>query len=829
MENLSLMPLPIDDFISEILKKFSEHRNLVLVAEPGAGKTTRVPPALLKAVPQKILVLEPRRMAALAAATRISQEQNFILGADVGYQVRYENKTTPKTRLIFMTEALLAKKILQSPTLEGVDVVLLDEFHERSQHVDLALGLLREAQELGSAVKIIIMSATLDAEKISDYLGNAPIIRVPGKSFPLEIKYDKFPQSLRADDKFYQRLITRIKEASHQSSDDILVFLPGVGEIHRCARELQDSDFSRRIDHLHGSLSIDEQRRVLKKSDLARVILSTNIAESSVTIDGVGVVIDSGLNKINSWNPETGFESLLLSRISQSSATQRAGRAARQGPGLCYRLWNAHDEFSMKPFTEAEILRVDLSDAILWLASLGVPDPETFTWYQCPPTRHLNLGKILLIDLGALDKNGRLTEKGRRILSLPLSLRLASVFFELEKMGFAEAADIAAILQERDIWSQNYDLQNFHENHENELYLRYELFEAFKNKGSDPSFAQNLIKARQQLRNLLSFVPEKKAMSLADLQIALLNSFPDRICRRRNPKESKALMANGRGVELDVKSMVKKADFFIALSGLDLNDKDTRITMAAALTKDQILSYFSDQVMKSRQLKQDPSNGKIWVEELKYFRKIPLEKPVVRAASAEEVQKLLPALMATEWKQVLKSLPELQNWHQRWNYYVSTKKIQDPLVDLLPQIIEQGTVSLNSWDQAIKQNWIYLLELNLPPQFVQEFQKSVPAQLSVGPRHLDIQYESGQDPFIEAKLQFFFGLKTHPQIWNQSIPLRLILLGPHGRPVQITKDLVGFWKSSYFEIRKELKPDYPKHNWPDDPTLAEEPLKRKSR
>ena len=288
-------------------------------------------------------------------------------------------------------------------------------------------------------------------------------------------------------------------------------------------------------------------------------------------------------------------------------------------------------------------------------------------------------------------------------------------------------------------------------------------------------------------------------------------------------------MANGRGVELDVKSMVKKADFFIALSGLDLNDKDTRITMAAALTKDQILSYFSDQVMKSRQLKQDPSNGQIWFEELKYFRKIPLEKPVVRAASAEEVQKLLPALMATEWQQVLKSLPELQNWHQRWNYYVSTKKIQDPLVDLLPQIIEQGTVSLNSWDQAIKQNWIYLLELNLPPQFVQEFQKSVPAQLSVGPRHLDIQYESGQDPFIEAKLQFFFGLKTHPQIWNQSIPLRLILLGPHGRPVQITKDLVGFWKSSYFEIRKELKPDYPKHNWPDDPTLAEEPLKRKSR
>ncbi len=828
MQNLPLIPLPIDDFIAEILQTLKENRNLVLVAEPGAGKTTRVPPALLKIVNQKILVLEPRRMAALAAATRISQEQNLQLGVDVGYQVRFENQTTPNTQLIFMTEALLAKKILQSPTLEGVDIVLLDEFHERSQHIDLALGMLREAQELGSAVKIIVMSATLDAEKISAYLGKAPIIRVPGKSFPLEIKYDKFPQSLRTDDKFYQRLVARIKEACNQNKTDVLVFLPGVGEIHRCTRELQDSSFQRKIDQLHGSLSIEDQRRILKKSAEARVILSTNIAESSVTLDGVGVVIDCGLNKINSWNPETGFESLLLSRISKSSATQRAGRAARQGPGVCYRLWNTQDEFSMKPFTEAEILRVDLSDAILWLASLGVSDASTFTWYQSPPARHLALGKDLLVDLGTLDQNGSLTEKGRRILNLPLSLRIASVFFELEKRGCPEAAEIAAILQERDFWSQSYNLESFHEANENELYLRFELFNGFKNKSSPPASAHQFIKACEQLRKLLVLKSEKKAMTLADLQIALLNSFPDRLSRRRNPEEAKALMASGRGVELDKKSMVKNAEFFIALAGLDLNDKDTRINMAAAVSKDQILSHFSNHIIKSRVLKHDAESGKIWVEEIKYFRKIPLEKPVIKAASADDVQKLLPTLLTSEWLHVLKALPELKNWQQRWNYYVATKQIPDQLLELLPQIIEQGTVGLNSWAQAMEQNWIYLLELNLPQELIQEFQKSVPAFLKVGPRTLSIQYGLGQDPFIEAKLQFFFGLKTHPHIWNESIPLRLILLGPHGRPVQITKDLAGFWKSSYFEIRKELKPDYPKHNWPDDPSLVEEPLKRKA-
>ncbi len=823
-----LCPLPIDDYIPQILQTLKMNKNLVIVAEPGAGKTTRVPPALLAITQKKILVLEPRRMAAVAAAHRIQQEQNYQLGQEIGYQVRFENKTHATTRLIFMTEALLAKKILQDPSLIDVDVVILDEFHERSQHVDLALGLLREAQQLGSEVKIIVMSATLDAEKISDYLGCSPIIHVPGKSFPLEIRYDKSPQSLRIDDKFYHRLVAGIKEIASQCSQDILVFLPGVGEIHRCTRSLQDSGFHLKVDLLHGALDLQEQRQVLKKSNLHRVILSTNIAESSVTIDGVGAVIDSGLHKINSWNSETGFESLTVVKISQSSATQRAGRAARQGPGICYRLWNARDEFSMKPYTEAELLRVDLSDAILWLAALGISEPKTFTWFQSPPIHHFEIGKNLLIDLGALEKNGSLTKKGLRLLNLPLSLRSASVFYELEQAGFTQAADIAAILQERDIWSKNYDFKNFKETHENELFLKLELLEGLKIKKSVPGFALNLIKTQEQLKKHLKFsVPQKNNLGLEDLQKALLSSFPDRLCRRRNSQDLKALMVSGRGVELDNKTLVKKSEFFIALAGLDLNDKETRISFAASTTKSQIQEHLADQIMKLRKLKYDTTNGKIWVEEVKTFRRMPLENPVVRPAGREEIEKLLPTLVHNEWSQIIKLIPALTHWMKRWKYYVTTKNVLDPLIEFLPLIIEQVTTGLKNWTQTLEQNWIYFLEINLPQDMVREFKTMVPVSINIGPRNLFIQYEEGQEPFIEAKLQFFFGQKKHPQIWNQSVPLRLILLGPHGRPIQITKDLSGFWKNSYLEIRKELKPNYPKHNWPEDPSEASEPLKRK--
>jgi ATP-dependent helicase HrpB len=810
--------LPIDAYIDEILKQFTGHQNLVLVAEPGAGKTTRVPPALLEISEKKILVLEPRRMAAVAAASRIAEERQWQMGQEIGYQVRFDSIGSEKTRLLFMTEALLGRRILQDPALTDVDIVVLDEFHERSQHVDLALGLLKEAQELGSKVKVLVMSATLNADSVSQFLNDAPIVRVPGRSFPLDIRYDKYPLNLRADDSFYKRLIEKIKEAQKQSKSDVLVFLPGVGEINKTERLLEGSRFQ--IDILHGSLSLSEQRKVLQKSEQPRVILSTNIAESSVTINGVDTVVDSGLNKINSWNPDTGFDTLSLSRISRSSADQRAGRAARQAPGICYRLWNEQDNNSMKSFTEAEILRTDLSEALLWLSFLGVTDASHFSWYEAPPSHHIEISLRLLKFLEAVDKENRVTEKGRKLLKLPLSTRAGCFFLEAAQAGYAEAAaDLTAILQERDFWSQQYNLDSFHESHENDLYLRYEMLNQLKRQRSHAVYIQTLVKVSQQLQKLAGNSPGSIAKA-DQVRIWALKSFPDRVCRRRIPSERRALMATGRGVELEAKSQVKKSEFFVALQGIDLSDKETRIGIAVAVSKEDILKTFPDRIEKKRELKQDEKSEKIVVEEFKAYLKLPLEKPVVRSPSAEEVQSLLPEIVLNSWDRLLKENDGLSSWWSRLAYYFSKKSdmtLSNAKSRLAP-FVEEGCYGLKSWNEVVKQDWIYFLEKSLEPEVKSEFHKFVPSHIQVGNRTLGIQYQEGQDPFIESRIQNFYGLKKHPSIWNGQIPLRLILLGPHGRPIQITKDIVGFWKSSYPEIRKEMKADYPKHSWPEDPS-----------
>lgn len=332
--------LPIDDFIDDILQKVTSHTNLVITAAPGAGKTTRLPPELLSVVAGKILVLEPRRMASIAAAHRVAEENNWLVGEEVGYQVRFVNKTSHKTRLIYMTEALLARHMIHHPELDDVDIVILDEFHERSLYVDLTLGLIRELQELGHHIKIVVMSATLEAEKIAEYLGNCPVISVPGKLFELTVRYQKSTQLLTPQYQFYEHLSQVIKEAQRQTDKDILVFLPGAREIERAKGNLLDWKESKKIEviTLHGSLPLEAQRIALQKSSAQRIILATNIAESSVTLDGVDTVIDSGLVKIMKQDLRTGFSRLEISRISLASAIQRAGRAARQFPGVCYRM-----------------------------------------------------------------------------------------------------------------------------------------------------------------------------------------------------------------------------------------------------------------------------------------------------------------------------------------------------------------------------------------------------------------------------------------------------------------------------------------------------------
>ncbi|NUM88905.1 MAG: ATP-dependent RNA helicase, partial [Bdellovibrionales bacterium] len=406
-------------------------------ASPGAGKTTRLPPALLSAVEGAVWVLEPRKIAATSASQRIAEENGWELGQEVGYQVRFDRRFGASTRLLFLTEAILLRKLLQDPELRGVGCVVLDEFHERSIHVDLALGALRELQLL-TDLKIVVMSATLDAAPLSRFLGDAPVLEVPGMIHPLTIRYSGRPQLLRTGSEFVERMARLIqKSASEHREGDALIFLPGRGEIERLRRELESWADSTGIAlvPLHGQLDLADQREALLPQKHRKMILSTNVAESSLTVEGVRLVIDSGLARISQLHPRTGFESLDLVRISKASATQRAGRAARRGPGTVVRAWTPHDEISMRDFDPPEITRVDLSESLLLLASLGVTNFESFSWFEAPPPRALAQARDLLLALEAMDEGGILTPLGRRLRELPVHPRVARLLLEARNAG----------------------------------------------------------------------------------------------------------------------------------------------------------------------------------------------------------------------------------------------------------------------------------------------------------------------------------------------------------------------------------------------------------
>ncbi len=420
-----LVKLPIDGMLEQIVATVAAHQNVVLTATPGAGKTTRLPPALLQAVQGKILVLQPRRMAAVAACSRVAEERGFRIGGpEVGYQVRFDSRVSRDTRLIFMTDALALRQLLADSELGQVGLVIIDEFHERNLNQDLVLGCLRELQELGSPIKILVMSATLDTRKLLDFLPGSVLVDVPGVIHPLEIRHSTYPLSQRTDFEFIERVVGTVELACEEQRGDVLVFLPGVGEIHRVREKLEERRSAREIQVLHGSLQLNEQQKVLRGGgERPRVILSTNVAEASVTVDGVDAVVDCGLARVLQTDWKTGFSALELSRIALFNARQRSGRAARQGPGVAWRLWTIHEEVTQVAELPAEVERSDLSAAFLLLAHLGVSDFANFSWLDSPPTALMKLAVHSLRAMGALDSSNRLTDLGRRLNQFPLPPR----------------------------------------------------------------------------------------------------------------------------------------------------------------------------------------------------------------------------------------------------------------------------------------------------------------------------------------------------------------------------------------------------------------------
>ena len=761
-------------------------------------------------------MLEPRRMASIAAAQRIAEENNWELGRQVGYQVRFENKTSKETRLIFLTEALLARKILQDPDLKNVGMILLDEFHERSIHVDLALGLLKELQMLSRPdLKIIVMSATLDVHAVSDFLDQAPIVDVPGRLFDLQILKSKNSQLLRTDFHFIKRVEEAIRAEvnGRPSGKDILVFLPGTSEISRVQKALSDWAFGKNIllMTLSGSLSIQDQLRALRASEQRKIILSTNIAESSVTIDGVDTVIDSGLVRILKKHPKTDFEQLSISRISKASAKQRGGRAGRQWPGRVVQLWTTQDELSMPEFETAEILRTDLTETVLFLKKWGASELEKFSWFENPSLEQLRKCEAWLEKIGAL-KDNKITTHGRELADIPVHPRVGQILKIADHFGAGPlGCDIAAILQERDI-------RTLGEHHaESDLIERLEMLDS---RTRNP-LIDTIRRASDQLQK---WVHKQSADFSFELvaEIMLLAS-PDRLCKRRVVGQPRALMVGGRGVELNETSAVKKSEFFIALNLMESdNSKDTQIRMATGVPKNLIEKHFSNEFEKKSVISFDQESKNFYVEEFKTLWDLPLEEPRRRIAKPDEVEEQLPQAIFQKFDFFKEQNEDFKDWWVRWQYYEHQLGLDSFwTADKTIEALTLACMGENKWATLIQKDMIYFFESLIEPTLRNDFHKKCPAKILVPTQNkIRVHYHLDKGPHLEVRLQELFGMQDTPKIWDQKIAITLHLLGPNYRPVQVTSDLASFWMNTYPEVKRELKMKYPKHSWPDDPRTA---------
>lgn len=816
------LALPIDPYLAGILEAVAANPSIVLSAAPGTGKTTRLPPELLSLIKGSVLVLEPRRIAAISAAQRIAEEEGWELGQEVGYQVRFDNRSSARTRLLFLTEALLVRRLLRDPELRGVGCVVLDEFHERSLHVDLALGALKELQELARPdLKIVVMSATLNAAPLAAFLGGAPVIEVPGKLFPLETIYEEKSQLLRTGPDFTERMAKLTQRAFRENGvGDLLVFLPGRGEIERLWDSLDAWAHGQgaRVFALHGQLDLAEQRAALAPLPSTRkIILATNVAESSLTVQGVRIVVDGGLQRISQIHPRTGFASLDLARISKASATQRAGRAARQGPGRVYRAWFPYDELSMKDFDPPEVGRSDLSETLLLLSAMGITSFESFSWFEPPPPRALAAARLFLTALGAIDSAGTLTALGRELRELPVHPRLAKLLREGARLGIPRlASELAALLSEPGgrLPSGNFDA-------ENDLLLRWQ---EWKRNAGGPR-GRMIDRAARQLRDTVSGPAEDREGPTKAFESLvpglLLSVYPDRLCRRRRAHEPQAKMAGGRGVKLHPDSSVRQSEFFVAIELSEGRDAaETLVFQAVGVGEELIAEKILPLAESGKAFDWDDEKGRFFVTETREWNGLSVGREHRRPADPDEIEGRLAEVADSRFDRLLAANTELAQWLKRIHFL---EKFDNRWPSISPEqrraALEQACYGERSLEAIYAKDLISFFEVQLPPDQVQALARECPSHWVVPTgNRMRIEYSEEQGPQVEVRLQELFGLERPPKVAGQA--LTLVLLAPNYRPVQVTRDLESFWKNGYPEVRKELRMRYPKHSWPDDPLTA---------
>lgn len=823
--------LPIDAYLSAIQQSLTQQNNLIVVAAPGAGKTTRVPPALMASNTKKILMLQPRRIAARASAERIAEENHWRLGHEVGYRVRFEDCTSEKTKIVIVTEALLMRELLKDPDLSDYSTIIFDEFHERNLYSDAGLAAVRELQQLGRPdLKIIVMSATIDAKPLLHYLEPAAEINVPGRTFPVEVIYDNQSQLLNTDRQFIDRVASRVFEAlaSQESDKHILIFLPGLSEIQRVEETLLSKSHllsHRRVVRLHGSLSLDEQHSVLHTDD-AKIILATNVAETSLTIDGVNTVIDSGLARELQNDQRRLFPWLKTTRISRASAEQRKGRAGRQYPGRCFRLWTKLDDQSMPPFAPPDIVTQELSELLLVLFQLGITDPRSFSWFETPPIASLQRALNFLLNLGLIKQDIEtysLTEKGQWIQRLPLPPRLGALIHQgLQLQTVPLAAQLASLLNERDPWARE-NLDSWSSACQDaDLVPRLNAL----NQTTVPREFQIIDKLALQLCRQVG-VPYKKSevLSLNTMNEILVAGFSDRLARRRRPKENAGLVIGQKGVELSSKSLVKDAEFFLCLTGhASENNGNAIVDIAHPIAKSFLITKFTEQIQVNKKAQFFPEKDAWMSVEQKVLGDLPIEEPNYRPLILNS-ETLIPIAKEAfqNWKT---TLPSLQQLYQRLKLARELWPTADwpDSTSWENETVEMACLGENSLQAVKEKNWSELFGYPLGATEQKLLRDELPEKLTTPRgRSVNLIYETTEAKntttvSLELKIQEAYGWKETPKIAQGRIKIRLVLLGPHMRPLQTTDDLASFWRGTYQELRPSLKARYPKHQWPEDPS-----------
>ncbi|HLK48632.1 MAG TPA: ATP-dependent helicase HrpB [Bryobacteraceae bacterium] len=785
------MSLPIEPLLPEIVAHLRNNTNLVLEAPPGAGKTTRVPPALLELGAREVLVLEPRRLAVRLAARFVASEMREPIGETVGYQVRFEDVAGPRTRLRFLTEGVLTRRLLSDPQLENVDCVVLDEFHERHLEGDLALALLRRLQcTRRPDLKLVVMSATLDAAPIAAFLGGARVMRSAGRQYPLEIEYT--PHSAAP----LQQQVAAALERLSGAAGHTLVFLPGAAEIRRA--QTACTPLARRLGlvvlPLHGDQSAEEQDRAVLPSEQRKVILSTNVAESSITIDGIGAVIDSGLARVAGHSPWSGLPTLQVTRVSQASADQRAGRAGRTGPGRVIRLYPREDFVRRPAHDVPEILRADLSPAALLVQTLGIGGLDALDWLDAPPPAHVEQAAALLRQLGATKEMAR----------YPLHPRLARLILEARHRGVAEdGCTVAALLSAGERLSGPVD----HATASDLLVLLESQWE--------PRTAQLV----RQVRRMVN-PPRQKARDEEALRIAVLAAFPDRVARRRQGAELQ--LAGGGPAQLAPFSTVADAEFLVAVEAEDRRDqKAPLVRLASAIEPEWLLDLFPDRVRETQRVDWNRAAERVEAADLLMFDQIAIEErraeAAPEAAAALLAQKALEAGIAR-----FADAAQIEAFLARAAFAsrhgpVPALEMSD--VEAALAALGAGLKSFNELKDAARDGGLLrALEQRLPPAARRALDEIAPERIRLPRgRQVPVHYEPNQPPWIASRLQDFFGMRETPAVARGAVPLVVRLLAPNQRPVQMTSDLAGFWQRLYPQVRRELARRYPKHAWPENP------------